>query len=206
MESQILERAKQEETLWRQKSRIKWLKDGERNTKKFHRTTIQRRMNNNISHIQNEQGERIENQTGIQSEFLDYFKQAHQEPNIDRLPAMDSILSNIPKLILEEHNQLILRPVDLQEVEEAMHQLKVGKVLGLDGFTSNFFHHFWDLIKMEVWKVVEEFHTLRWMYPGLNATFIALIRKEAEPSTPDKYRPIALCNIIYKIVSKVIAS
>jgi len=163
-------------------------------------------MNNNISHTHNEQGEKIENHTGIESEFLNYFKQAHQEPNIDRLPVMESILSNIPKSISEEHNQLLLRPVDLQEVEEAVHQLKVGKAPGPDGFTSNFFHHFWDLIKMEVWKVVEESHTLRWMYPGLNATFIALIPKEAKPSTPDKYRSIALCNIIYKIVSKVIAS
>lgn len=87
-----------------------------------------------------------------------------------------------------------------------MHQLKAGKAAGPNGFTSNFFHNFWDLIKLEVWQVVEESHTLRWMYPGLNATFIALIPKEAEPITPDKYRPIALCNIIYKILSKIIAS
>lgn len=52
---------------------------------------------------------------------------------------------------------------------------------------------------------MEESHTLRWMYPSLNATFIALIPKVEESNTPEKYRPIALCNIIYKIVSKVIA-
>jgi len=44
------------------------------------------------------------------------------------------------------------------------------------------------------------------MFPVMNATFIALIPKEDQPSTPDKYRPIALCNIIYKIVSKIITS
>lgn len=53
---------------------------------------------------------------------------------------------------------------------------------------------------------MEESRSLRWMFPGLNATFIALIPKEAQPSAPDKYMPIALCNIIYKIVSKIIAS
>jgi len=59
---------------------------------------------------------------------------------------------------------------------------------------------------MEVWQVVEESRTLRWMFPGLNATFIVLIPKEDQPNTPDKYRPISMCNIIYKIVSKIIAS
>eukprot|EP00253_Pinus_taeda_P016766 PITA_16766 len=44
------------------------------------------------------------------------------------------------------------------------------------------------------------------MYPGLNATFMALIPKTEEANTPDKYRSIALCNVIYKIVSKVIST
>jgi len=56
IEDQILDRAQQEETLWRQKSRIRWLKDGEKNTKFFHKTMVQRRMHNLISHIQNDQG------------------------------------------------------------------------------------------------------------------------------------------------------
>eukprot|EP00253_Pinus_taeda_P028043 PITA_28043 len=77
LETQISERAKQEETLWRQKSRIGWLKEGEKNTKKFHRSTIQRRMNNNITHIQNEQGVKVEKHEEIELELLNYFKQAH---------------------------------------------------------------------------------------------------------------------------------
>eukprot|EP00253_Pinus_taeda_P015324 PITA_15324 len=44
------------------------------------------------------------------------------------------------------------------------------------------------------------------MYPGLNATFLALIPKSEGANKLEKYRPIALCNITYKIVSKVIAN
>jgi len=40
----------------------------------------------------------------------------------------------------------------------------------------------------------------------LNAIFIALIPKEVKSQNPDKFRPIALCNFIYKIISKFIAS
>eukprot|EP00253_Pinus_taeda_P011019 PITA_11019 len=130
----------------------------------------------------------------------------NQEPNVNRTQAIDSIKRNIPSLITEEHNLLLLKPISLQEVENAVHQLKAGKAPGPDGFTSNFFQHFWDLVKWEVWQVVEESRMLRWMFPGMNPTFIALVPKVEESNTPDKYRPIALCNIIYKIVSKVIAS
>eukprot|EP00253_Pinus_taeda_P021174 PITA_21174 len=163
-------------------------------------------MINCITHIKNEQGDKIETHEGIEEEFLRYFKKAYQEPNIDRMSSINKLLKNIPRIITEEHNSLLIQSINLQDVEEAVKHLEEGKAPGPDGFTSNFFHKFWDLIKTEVWQVVEESRALKWMYPGLNATFIALIPKVEDSNTPDKYRPIALCNIIYKITSKVIAT
>ena len=125
---------------------------------------------------------------------------------MDRGPAINKISQNIPRIITEEHNQLLLRPVSRQEVDLAMKQLKDGKAPGPDGFTTTFYHQFWDLIGEEVWMVVEESRIMHWLLPSLNATFIALIPKEEEASTPDKYRPIALCNVIYKVISQVIAN
>eukprot|EP00253_Pinus_taeda_P010679 PITA_10679 len=148
----------------------------------------------------NHKGEKIETHEGIEKEFINYFKKAHQEPDFNRLPAINQITQNIPKVITEEHNSLLIKPINLQEVQEAVQHMKEGKVPGPDGFTANFFHRFWDLIKNEVWQVGEESRELRWMYPGLNATFVALVPKGEDANTPNKYRPIALCNMIYKIV------
>eukprot|EP00253_Pinus_taeda_P020669 PITA_20669 len=162
-------------------------------------------MHNQISQITNAQGDKLETQEDIEKEFLQYFKATSQEPAINRAEAIDDITRHIPRLITEEQNSLLLKPISLQEVEIAAKSLKIGKAPGPDGFSSNFFHHFWELIKWEVWQVVEESRSLRWMYPGLNATFIALIPKAEDSNSPEKFRPIAVCNIIYKIVSKVVA-
>eukprot|EP00253_Pinus_taeda_P017519 PITA_17519 len=162
-------------------------------------------MRNHISQIINDQGEKVETQKEIEHEFIQHFKEMSKEPNINRTAAIEEITQHIPCLITEEQNTLLLKPISLQEVETAAYSLKAGKAPGPDGFTSNFFHYFWELIKWEVWQVAEESRSMRWMYPGLNATFIALIPKSEDSNKPDKYRPIALCNIIYKIVSKVVA-
>ena len=92
----------------------------------------------------------MEKHEDIERELLNHFKTTHQELPIDRQPAIDKILQHIPKIITEEHNQLLLRPDTMLEVESALAQLKDGKAPRPDGFTSNFFHHFWELIKMEV--------------------------------------------------------
>ena len=82
--------------------------------------------------------------------------------------------------------------------------MALGKALGLDGLTSNFFHHFWYLVKEEVLYIVEESRSKRGLLKEFNATFLTLIPKEVGADRLDKFKPIAICNVIYKIISKVI--
>ena len=99
-----------------------------------------------------------------------------------------------------------MKPVSIFEVEEAVFQITEGKSLGLDGFIVNLFHHFWDLIKLEVWKIVEDSRVSRRILLDFNATFLTLITKSKRADSPDKFSPISLCNVIYKIITKVIAN
>jgi len=56
----------------------------------------------------------------------------------------------------------------------------------------------------EIAEVVEDSRKLTYVIKALNATLINLITKEKESNTPDRFWPISLCNITYKIISKVI--
>ena len=69
----------------------------------------------------------MEKQEDIEKELTNHFKIVHQEQPIDRQHTINEILQHIPKLITEEHSQLLLRLVTITEVEEASNQLKDGK-------------------------------------------------------------------------------
>ena len=78
--------------------------------------------------------------------------------------------------------------------------MALGKAPGPDDFTSNFSHFFWDLIKEYVFEIIAESRDKKGVLKAFNATFLALIPKEVGADSPDKFRAISLCNVIYKII------
>jgi hypothetical protein len=75
-----------------------------------------------------------------------------------------------------------------------------------NGFTVEFFKACWEVVKHDVYGVVEDSRHSASILKALNGTIITLIPKENKARTPDRYRPIALCNVVYKIISKFIAN
>ena len=80
------------------------------------------------------------------------------------------------------------------------------KALCLDCFNVHFFKAYGDTVKHDILEVVEDSRQHKKVLRALNATFIALIPKRENAITPDGFRPIALCNMVYKIISKEIAN
>lgn len=80
------------------------------------------------------------------------------------------------------------------------------KASGPDGLNPAFFQNFWSIMGHEVFKYSKE-----WLYtksfPGeLNCTNFFLIPKKGNASCLKDLRPIALCNVLYKILAKVLAN
>lgn len=75
-------------------------------------------------------------------------------------------------------------------------QMEKGTTPGPDGFTVDFYQFFWDIVKEEVWEIVEESRKSKRILKAFNATFLTLIPKEQGANSPEKFCPISLCNVI----------
>jgi hypothetical protein len=92
-----------------------------------------------------------------------------------------------------------------EELKEVLHSFQKDKIPGPDGWTIEFFIGLYELIGTNILRVVEESRLKGHMHAPFNSTFIALILKYDDPSSLDDFRPISLCNCIYKVISKIIA-
>lgn len=80
------------------------------------------------------------------------------------------------------------------------------KALGTDGFHALFFQKFWDVIRGDVVHMVIKWWRGLFDLQCVNKTCISLIPKCNEPKKLTYFRPISCCNVIYKIVSKMMAN
>lgn len=80
------------------------------------------------------------------------------------------------------------------------------KLPGPNGMPPLFFQHFWPTIGNMVTKMVLDFLNFGIAPPMFNDTHIVLTSKNKDPRSIFDYHPISLCNVIFKIASKVIAN
>lgn len=98
-------------------------------------------------------------------------------------------------------NEKLLCEFSMEEVGAALKQMSPLKVPGPDVFSAGFYLDHWDTVGDEVCHAV-----LFILNFDLNFTYIALIPKTKNPTKVTEFRLISLCNVMYKIISKVIAN
>lgn len=193
---------KQEELLWLQKSRVQWITEGDRNTKFFHVSTIVRRKRNKIEKIKikgnwSDDSEAIFNH--INSYYNSLFSSTIQGEGLD------SDFPTGPSLTNRDNN-LLTGPISWYEVRKVIFGMKPLKAPGPDGFQPKFFQFYWDKVCSSVFNFVKTCFT-NWTFPvEHNKCFITLIPKVERPETIINFRPITLCNSIYKVVTKILVN
>jgi hypothetical protein len=83
--------------------------------------------------------------------------------------------------------------------------LKHKKFLARMAGLWNCFYDFYDLVGVDILEMVEESMKKGRVFGALNATFLSLIPKSDNPGSFRDFRPTTLCNLVYKIITKIIA-
>lgn len=94
--------------------------------------------------------------------------------------------------------------VSLGEIEKVIKAFAKDKSSVLDGWSVELFTDFFDIMGGDLLRMIEESRTECWVLGGLKSTFLILIPKSNKPTSFNEYRPIALCNLAYKIITKII--
>eukprot|EP00253_Pinus_taeda_P003346 PITA_03346 len=182
-----------------------WLREGDKNTKFFHRFTNKRRATNSIWQIKNENGDLLHSQDDISNEAVKHFKNAYKHESNREFKDILWGIDPFPCMFKDEDNERISVAVSEEELLSVMRSFKKDKCPSPDGWTSDIFIHFFDFMKNDILGMVEETRMQGRINPHISSTYIALIPKKKESSSFTDYRPISLCNAIYKIISKLIA-
>ena len=192
-----------EESLWKQKSRTKWLPATDLNTKFFHLSTIVRRRRNAIDFLKNQQGNWISGREDIEKCFVDFFIGLFTSSNPSIPNNLDGLIS--PSLSQDDIEMLTKIPT-ADEIKKVVFSMGSNKSPGPDGMSALFFKFYWNVIGGEVIEAVTSIFNRRYMLKEINHSFIALIPKGNNVAFINQFRPISLCNVLYKIISKLLAN
>ena len=134
---------------------------------------------------------------------MGYFENIYKS---DQPGNFESSLSSITTRVSREMNEDLNVEFKAEEVWNALKQMHPTKAPGPDGMSPIFFKHYWNIVGPEVVKCVLSSLNSGRMPCGLNETYICLIPKVKSPQKMTDFRPISLCNVVYKLISKVLAN
>jgi hypothetical protein len=190
-----------EETSWRQKSRVRWLKEGDNNTKFFHKIANSNRRRNFMEKL--EVGDVVyTSDSDIRAQAVQFYESLYTEeeswrPFVDDLPF--SAIGDLDRNMLDSR-------FEKEEIIQVVKDLQGDKSPGPDGFTMAFFQKCWRVLESDIMGFFDEFFEKGTFAYSLNATFVTLIPKKQNALNIKDFRPISLIGSIYKILAKVLAN
>ncbi|XP_074287668.1 uncharacterized protein LOC141612819 [Silene latifolia] len=159
---------------------------------------------NRITSLKNDEGIWIEEKEAVKDLVVEYYKRLYTED----APSFDE--ANIPIDNFQEFSNEqwdgLTRYFSLAEIEKVVFDMGSLKAPGPDGFQALFYQKNWSVIKRDVCAMAMRALEGKGFPAGMNDTHLVLIPKVVSPEHISQFRPISLCNVAYKIVSKALAN
>ncbi|KAJ9708014.1 hypothetical protein PVL29_000195 [Vitis rotundifolia] len=190
-----------EETSWRQKSREIWLREGDKNTKYFHKMANARARRNFLSKIK---------VNGVTLSSIEDIKDSVCRSYQSLLSDSGDWRPNINGLNFKELGEGVASSLEVMFTEDeifaALSSCCGDKAPGPDGFTMAFWLFCWDVVKPEILGLFREFYLHGKFQRSLNSTFLLLIPKKEGAEDLKDFRPISLVGSAYKLLAKVLSN
>lgn len=191
---------REEESFWSQRSKERWLKRGDKNSKFFHAAVKYTKRKNGIEMLRDENGCEHRSQGAKCNIASSYFKKLF---TCSQPTEFDEIFEGFVQKVTEEMNSVLIQEVSDEEIKEAVFSIKPLNAPGPDGMTGLFFQKFWKENGHHVSAEIKDFFATGSFPSEWNHIHLCLIPKITKLSRMVDLRPISLCSVFYKIISKI---
>lgn len=168
----------------------------------FHSSATTRRKKNHIEYLVNDNNVNVTDHEGMCDIVLNYFSSIFSG-QADR-EAVNSIQCS--KIIIDAQNNALTGELKFEEFTLAVKQMHPDKATGPGGLNLAFFQAFWKIMGNEMFQYCKRWLDTNCFPNDLNSTNVVLIPKKENAVFMKDLRPIALCNVLYKIMAKVLAN
>ncbi|KAJ9561654.1 hypothetical protein OSB04_006814 [Centaurea solstitialis] len=187
----------------KQRAKVKWLSEGDSNTKYFHQVVKEKRNSHHIHSVCNSEGVFVYD-LDVATAFIDHFKMIIGSRDDTVNPHMPLDLFT-RKLELGDSLHMI-RAITDEEIKGALFQIGNDKAPGPDGFSAKFFKSAWEVIGGDVLLAIHNFFYRSRLPKELNHTLLCLLPKSLNATSVTDFRPIACCTVLYKCIAKVLVN
>ena len=116
LEDEVNQLLDKEAKMWRQRSKIAWLRDGDRNTRFFHSKASQRCRRNYITKLHDASGGWCSSQDQVNATIVDFYQTLFTSSNPSNF---EEVIETIPHVVTDEMNDMLVAAFNIEEVEVA---------------------------------------------------------------------------------------
>lgn len=196
-----------EESYFKQRSRINWLKEGDLNTTYFFRIVQSCLSYNTISLFILSSGTILTDPLVMSAHAISHFTGIlgpKPPPQMGMVSSVGWFQSLTPFRCSEPVGQLMLSVPEADEITSVLYKLNPNKAPEPDGLTSGLYKSSWTILGSEFVCSIRHFFFSSFMPTAANSTILSLVPKHPGASKITDFRLISCLHTVYKVVSRLL--
>ena len=187
------------------KTKIQYAEEGEKSTRYFYSLERQKQSKQTINVLTKMNLDTITKPHDIITESYNFYKSLYTDQPTDPHQQTDFLSIETPTLTTHDQN-LCEGYVTEHELQLALQTMENNKSPGLDGLSTNFYKHFWSLLRTKLTHIYSYAYEQGHLSLSQQCGVITLLLKKGDGTKLQNWCPITLLNTDYKILTKALSN